>query len=184
MRSLALTRRALSRNVRLISPNLALAAPLARFHAWNRESAKVDSSTQPVYDVYDKTGLVNTSTGESKPKEAHAPPDERTLQLGKSKSQAPRLSARLTPISHSHSPRETPYAPSFASTARDIVTRDIATSIPLHPPSSSYCVRKDTLHWRFMDGTRRLGTITHPRKCQARDHVRENGQEWRKQCGT
>ncbi len=85
MRSIALTRRALSRNVRVTAPFSCRIGPTAPFHAWSRGSAKVDSPTHRAYEAYDKDELVNTTTDGPGPKDGHAPPDQRTLKLGKSK---------------------------------------------------------------------------------------------------
>ncbi|KAF2154900.1 hypothetical protein K461DRAFT_276064 [Myriangium duriaei CBS 260.36] len=82
MRSIALTRQALSRNVRVPAPFAIRVGSIVQFHTRGRGSAKVNSPTQQAYDVYDKE-LVNTATDGSRPNDGHAPPDERTLKLGK-----------------------------------------------------------------------------------------------------
>ncbi|GAM86077.1 hypothetical protein ANO11243_040870 [Dothideomycetidae sp. 11243] len=86
MRSIALTRRALSRNVRVTTrflPATRLPA-YAPCRVWTRGFARVDSPTHRAYDVYDKDDVVNTTTDGSRA-EGRPPPDQRTLKLGKTK---------------------------------------------------------------------------------------------------
>lgn len=79
MRSTALTRRALARNVR-VTASFSFLAPV---HVWNRGFAKVNPATHRPYDVYDKDGLANSITDGFRTEDGRAPPDERTLKLGK-----------------------------------------------------------------------------------------------------